>query len=162
MIVFDLSCTPAGHAFEGWFGSLGDFAEQKAGGLLCCPICGSEQVERTLSVPKVGAKGNQSRPSLDTAPAGEGLPATVSNAPTIPAEMVEVMHKIAELQHQLLAKSEHVGDKFAETARAIHYGEQEDRLVHGQASAKEASELLEEGIAIAPLPLPIIPPDQKN
>ncbi len=162
MIVFDLRCAPKGHDFEGWFGSAGDYAEQQAKGLLCCPVCGSGQVERALSVPKVGAKGNQSRASVDTVSSEEALPATVSNAPAMPAEMIEVISKIAELQHQLLAKSEHVGDKFADTARAIHYGEQEDRLIHGQASAKEASELLEEGIAIAPLPLPIIPPDRKN
>ena len=38
MIVFDLKCTHA-HVFEAWFGSSADYEDQRARGLLTCPIC---------------------------------------------------------------------------------------------------------------------------
>jgi hypothetical protein len=47
-----------------------------------------------------------------------------------------------------------VGDKFAEEARKIHYGETEQKQIRGQVSAQETRELLEEGIPVVPLPIP--------
>ena len=44
----------------------------------------------------------------------------------------------------------------------MHYGEREAEPVHGQATLEEAHELLEEGIAVAPLPFPIAPPGEAN
>ena len=69
---------------------------------------------------------------------------------------------IAKLQAEALKKSRWVGADFAEEARAIHYGEREAETIHGQATLEEAKELLEEGIAVMPLPLPVVPPDQAN
>jgi hypothetical protein len=55
-----------------------------------------------------------------------------------------------------------VGGNFAETARAIHYGEEPDRLIHGETSRDEAKALVEEGIDVAPLLFPVVPPSAKN
>ncbi|MCY1298424.1 hypothetical protein D9M70_479120 [compost metagenome] len=55
--------------------------------------------------------------------------------------------------------AEDVGERFPEEARKIHYGEAEERGLIGKATAKEAVALLEEGIAVAPLP---ILPDEVN
>ena len=54
---------------------------------------------------------------------------------------------------------EHVGDKFAEEARKIHYGETEQRGLIGRATAEEVRDLLEEGVDVAPLP---VLPDDTN
>jgi hypothetical protein len=62
----------------------------------------------------------------------------------------------------MLKTSQWVGGNFAETARAIHYGEEADRLIHGETSKQEAKALLEEGINVAPLPFPVVPPSAKN
>ncbi len=53
-----------------------------------------------------------------------------------------------------MAHTEDVGGRFAEEARRMHYGEQEARSIRGQTSAREAVELIEEGIDVMPLPLP--------
>ena len=55
---------------------------------------------------------------------------------------------------ELIAKTENVGDRFAEEARKMHYGEAEERSIRGQATREQAEALVEEGIAVLPLPLP--------
>jgi hypothetical protein len=47
---------------------------------------------------------------------------------------------------------DYVGDKFADEARAIHYGEKEEREIYGETSIDDAVELIEEGINVEPLP----------
>lgn len=69
---------------------------------------------------------------------------------------------LAELQADLLRNSRWVGDRFADTARSMHLGEIETELVHGHASVEQARSLVEEGVPIAPLPLPVVPPKQLN
>ena len=56
------------------------------------------------------------------------------------------------LRH-VVAHTEDVGQRFADEARRMHYGEVENRSIRGQASARETVELLEEGIEVLPLPL---------
>ena len=69
---------------------------------------------------------------------------------------------MAEVQKKLLEKSEHVGDRFPEEARAIHLGETEARAIHGRASPADAESLRDEGIPIAPLPFPVPDPGTEN
>lgn len=162
MISFDLCCSK-GHRFEGWFGSLIDYDTQQSDGLVICPVCDDAHVQKMLSVPNVGRKGNQGSPITKITPV-EVLPvdSPVTNAPVIPAKMVEIMQKLASAQTEMLKKSEWVGRDFAETARAIHYGESDDRLIHGEASPDEAEALAEEGVSVMPLPFRFIPPEAKN
>jgi hypothetical protein len=162
MIAFDLKCS-SGHGFEGWFASSGDFDVQRSTGLLACPVCDDTAVHKALSVPNVGRKGNQLATVSANVPApAEAVSGEVVNAPALPPQMVELMHKMAAAQTEMLKESEWVGREFAETARAIHYGEEGDRLIHGETSRDEADALAEEGIAVAPLPFPVIPPAAKN
>jgi hypothetical protein len=156
MIVFDLVCD-AGHRFEGWFGSSGDYSEQLADGLLTCPECGSGEVTKAPMSPAVGRKGNQQPAAMSAA--SEVQP--VSNAP-MPPEVAKALEKLAEAQAQALKGSTWVGDRFAEQSRAMHYGERDQQIIHGEATADEARELLDEGIAVAPLPFPVAPPDKMN
>ncbi len=166
MIAFDLMCS-TGHRFEGWFASSNDFDIQESGGLICCPVCDDIVVRKALSVPNVGRKGNQAVPVSAVIPSDAQAPTPlahgeVMNAPTLPPQMVAMMQKLAMAQTEILKKSQWVGREFAETARAIYYGEEDDRLIHGETSADEAEALAEEGIAVAPLPFPVIPPIAKN
>ena len=80
----------------------------------------------------------------------------------MPAEVKEAIGKLAKAQEKALKGSTWVGDTFAEESRKMHYGESESKAIHGQASRKEAVELIEEGITIAPLPLPVAPPEDLN
>lgn len=133
MIVFDLQCRDGGERFEAWFHSNADYEQQSAKGLVECPFCNSTRIEKAPMAPAVPRKGS-------TGP----------------------LERLAAAQAEFLKSSEWVGDKFAETARAMHNGEREPAPVHGKASLEDAKSLVNEGIPIAPLPLPVVPPTQVN
>jgi hypothetical protein len=160
MIAFDLICKAGSHRFEGWFGSSSDYERQQSDGLLLCPVCGDGAIAKAVMAPNVGRKGNQAPAPKSQ---GEGKEAVaVANMPEMPAEMVEAIGKIAQMQAKMLEKSDWVGDRFADEARAIHYGDAPDRVIHGSATIDDARDLHDEGIAVAPLPLPYVPPEAKN
>lgn len=150
MIVFDLACAAGGHVFEGWFGSSEDYDAQKARGLISCPVCGGADVAKAVMAPAVPAKSNQ-RAATPMALAGKE-----------PARLRQMMAELARVQAKVLEGSDYVGNRFADEARAIHLGESDQRSIHGEATAQEAKSLIEEGIAVAPLPLPVRPPGTDN
>lgn len=138
MIVFDLRCDEGCAVFEGWFDSSADFEGQYERGLVQCPYCGSAKVEKAPMAPRVSRAGPSQGGAKD------------------------VLAEVAALQAKLLSNSEWVGSNLPDTARAMHLGEIEKRAVHGQASADEAKSLIDEGVPIMPLPLPVVPPGQVN
>lgn len=164
MIIFDLICADGEHRFEGWFGSSQDYAEQQDRGLLDCPVCGSKNITKAAMAPNLGRKGNQepsvAKPTDNSSESQAARP--VSNKATVPAEYEEMIGKLVKAQEKMLANSEWVGDKFADRARDIHYGDAEEKPIHGTASKEDVADLAEEGIAALPLPLPVLPPESKN
>jgi hypothetical protein len=153
MIVFDLACVDGGHVFEAWFGSTDDYASQKARGLVSCPICGSGQIDKAPMTPRLGTRGNKSvdAPKPQTALSNQS-----------PAAIKAVLRSLAEQQARMLEKSDYVGDRFVDEARAIHLGDSEQRSIHGVASIDDARALDAEGISVAPLPFPVRPPSAEN
>ncbi|WP_298281911.1 DUF1178 family protein [Novosphingobium sp.] len=163
MIVFDLQCEPDGHRFEGWFGSSVDFEDQQARGLVSCPACGSASVGKAVMAPNVGRKGNQlsvpaTRADVATTPLS---PKPMANVP-MPPEAIAMFKAVAAMQAEAIKSSTWVGESFAEDARAMHYGEKDVAAIHGRATIKEARELIEEGIPVAPLLVPVVPPEEAN
>ncbi|WP_077035023.1 DUF1178 family protein [Pelomonas sp. KK5] len=137
MLVLNLAC-PVGHAFEGWFGSSDDFESQQQRGLVSCPSCGMTGVERRPTAPRLNVAH----------PRGE------AEAPAeLPAAMKQQMQQaLRELARQVIARTEDVGERFADEARRIHYGEAEERGIRGQATPADAAALADEGIAVMALP----------
>jgi len=154
MIVFDLECQSGKHRFEGWFGSSEEFAQQQRRGLVTCPHCGSVHVIKAPMAPRVPRKGNQLEPKSNR-------PMPLANT-ALPQEAGKMMEKLAAMQADVLKESRWVGDGFADQSRAMHYGERAPETIHGQATLAEAKELLEEGVAVMPLPFPVAPPDSLN
>ncbi|MET0366043.1 MAG: DUF1178 family protein [Sphingobium sp.] len=161
MIVFDLKCSRS-HIFEAWFGSSEDYEGQKARGLVSCPLCGDRSVEKAAMAPAVAAKGNQrSEPERPVETEAQSRAVATMGAEET-AKLHAVIEKLAEVQSQLLENSSWVGNAFADKARAMHYGDEPMASIHGTANMDEAQALVEEGIAVAPLPIPIVPPDERN
>ncbi|MDQ0013334.1 hypothetical protein J2W23_001713 [Variovorax boronicumulans] len=142
MKVLDLRCAH-GHGFEGWFASNEAFETQLAGGLVECPVCGDTAIVKLLSAPRLNL-GNAK------APAAEAAPAAPSQVPAQLSPEARWMRAVREV----IAKTEDVGDRFAEEARKMHYGETEERGIRGQATPEQTEALLDEGIAVMPLPMP--------
>ena len=157
MKVCDLHC-PRAPVFEGWFGSEADFRNQMDKGLVQCPMCGSQQLRKGLSAPRLnfGAKAPASAPAA-TANAVVGATAP---APT-PVVTADDRRKQQALQaawlqasREIVQKTEDVGDRFADEALRMHKGEEPQRPIRGQATPRQAMELLEEGVPVMPLALP--------
>jgi hypothetical protein len=164
MIIFDLICADGEHRFEGWFGSSKDYADQQDRGFLDCPVCGSKNITKAAMAPNLGRKSNQEPAATKSSdgPSGPQVTKPVSNKVAVPAEYREMIGKLIKAQEKMLANSEWVGDKFADRARDIHYGDADEKPIHGTASQEEVADLAEEGIAALPLPLPVLPPKSKN
>ncbi|EDL50347.1 DUF1178 family protein [Erythrobacter sp. SD-21] len=155
MIVYDLHCDN-GHRFEGWFGSSADYDSQQARGLVDCPECGSKTVGKAPMAPAVPAKSNTVEAKAPSAKETQ-----LSNAP-MPPEVEKALKQLAKAQAKALKSSTYVGEKFADEARSQYYGEKAESPIHGKATRKEAEDLAEEGISVAPILFPIAEPDELN
>ena len=156
MIVFNLACEQS-HAFEGWFASAADMAAQQTRGLLACPVCGSAQIEKQLSAPRLNLL-----PAGAVAPQPEGSEGSTRNLPAPPAAagtaitLSPEQAQLRDIIRHVVENTEDVGQSFPEEARRIHYREVPARSIRGIASRQEAEALAEEGIAVAQLPFPVL------
>ena len=157
MIRYALVCDQA-HPFESWFPNSAAYDKQAKRGLVTCPACGSVKVEKAIMAPQLARK-DRDRPQ--SAPEDAPAPAAEEKSPVamISPQEQEFRAKLKELRDHLVKSAEHVGPKFPEVARKMHYGEIEHRSIYGEASPDEAAELHEEGIEFHPLPRL---PDDRN
>ena len=167
MKVLNLQCAQH-HSFEGWFASEQDFQSQLARGLVECPMCADKGILKMPSAPRLNLGGREpaasgqqrSSQQLDelsgaaaiaieqTAAGGD----KVTFAERQAGPSVEAQAAFLRALREVVATTEDVGERFADEARAMHYGDTQARSIRGQATAREAVELLEEGIEVLPLP----------
>jgi hypothetical protein len=129
MIRFTLRCA-AEHEFEGWFRSGEAFEAQQKAGDVACPDCGDTRVEKALMAPNIG-RSHKNAPALS------------------PAQMRAAL---VELRRQVETNCDYVGERFAEEARKIHYGEADPHGIYGEATENESRELADEGIKFGRIP----------
>jgi hypothetical protein len=166
--VLNLQCGQQ-HSFEGWFGSEEDFQLQLARGLVECPMCADKAILKMPSAPRLNFGGHtppsaaaeaagtsslsgKTADALDATPSTELTAAANHVAPNTPS--VDQQAAFLNAVRHVLANTEDVGNKFANHARAMHYGDAEPRSIRGQATQREAVELIEEGIDVMALPMP--------
>lgn len=140
--VFDLQCE-SGHVFEGWFTSNEAYESQRDGGLLSCPVCESKQINKMLSAPRLNMGKGRENPEAERS----SVPAS-QEAPT-PANL---QAQALQFMRQMLRNADNVGERFAQEARRMHEGEIEHRAIRGTATHEERAELIEDGIAVVPVP----------
>ena len=163
MIRYSLQCERR-HGFDIWFKNSADCDSQSKRGLVTCPVCGSNKVEKALMAPSLGRGSRKGvKPAAPEAPPPEA-PSPAPSASKTPVAMVtpqerEFRAKLKELRDHLTKNAENVGGKFPEEARKMHYGEIEHRSIYGEASPQDAKELADEGVEFHPLP---ILPDERN
>lgn len=166
MILFVLKCT-ADHRFEAWFRNGDAYEAQAASRSIACPVCGDTRIAKAPMAPNI-AKGR----SREAAPPPEAAPPAAPSVPAAQAVMpapaegaapvavdearqrfaAEMMRQLTEMRRTVEENCDYVGDRFAEEARRIHYGETDPRGIYGEASAKDVEELREEGVAFHRIP----------
>jgi hypothetical protein len=148
MKVLDLRCVH-GHRFEGWFASGEVFETQLAQGLVECPVCGDRSIAKLPAAPRLNLSGATAPPAGRATGAVQEAEASEPRRPG-PEPEAQWLRAMREM----LARTENVGDRFADEARKMHYGEVEERAIRGQATRSQAEALIEEGIGVLALPLP--------
>jgi hypothetical protein len=130
MIKYALKCAD-GHEFESWFPSSASFDQQIERGHVVCPVCATTHVGKAIMAPGLyHADRIEPRPS----------------------ESDKRIAALRALRDYVMGVTEDVGARFADEARKIAEGFGEDRAIRGLATPDEAKALLDEGIAILPLP----------
>jgi hypothetical protein len=138
MIKYALGCAE-GHAFDSWFPDSAAYDKQRKRGFVACPECGSTRVDKAIMAPAVVG----------------GDRATVQTAPELFVDdrRRQAREFFVRMRREIEANTDDVGAKFPEVARAIHLGEEPERAIRGRASLAEAKSLLEDGVAVLPLPM---------
>ena len=129
MIRYTLNCNN-GHQFDSWFSDSASFEKLREKGHLECAICSSKKVEKSLMAPVVTTKKKE----------------------TLLSKQSALEKEIKALKEKIMATATDVGENFSAEARAMHYGEKEEKPIVGKTTIDEAKELAEEGIPFTPLP----------
>lgn len=132
MIRYALVCGD-GHHFESWFKSAAAFDALEVSGHLSCATCGRSDVRKALMAPPVA-------PS-----------ATAKVRPAAPEEPTQD-DAIASVRKHVEENATYVGGDFARQAREMHEGISPQTSIYGEANAREAKSLIEDGVPVLPLP----------
>lgn len=162
MICYQLRCEHD-HEFEAWFRDSSAYDEQVATGEIQCPFCGTVEVRKAVMSPAVASRkdvmlsGERQKAIWAAEKAADDMREGAD-----PQEVAQTfLDVVSKLQKHMKETCDYVGDKFAEEARAIHYGETQERPIYGEATVQETEELREEGIEVISIPK-IMDKDQAN
>lgn len=131
MILFNLKCAKD-HEFEAWFRDGDAFDAQAAAKKISCPLCGSRKVAKAPMAPRIAKRSGKKSELAE--------------------KQAAILQELRELRKKVEANFDYVGDRFAEEARRIHYGEVDARGIYGETSDEEARALNEEGIEFVRIP----------
>lgn len=177
VIKYALRCANE-HHFDSWFKDSATYEALREDGHVTCPICGEWQVDKALMTPHLANNAGRGRGTENvdtattaqetetaaagaTAPLSETKEITVDTLPRAPKpgepmpsqeEITAAFQFFANLKRHVEDTHENVGDDFAEEARKIHYGDERERGIYGNANQDDVEELIDEGIVVMPLP----------
>ena len=142
MILYELKCSN-GHYFEAWFKDSATYDLQEKRGEVACPICSDISVSKAPMAPAVSTSRKKDNRAHQPVPRMENPSAEIAK---------EFLQAAGKIQKYVEENCDYVGEKFADEARAIHYGEAEERGIYGEATIDEATNLLEEDIPVNRIP----------
>lgn len=134
MIQYSLVCDKS-HQFDAWFRNAEAYDEQAQRGIVTCPVCASVKVDKAIMAPNVA------RTDSGKLPVAAGQPTEA-----------QVRAFLSAMRKKVTAEADYVGDRFAEEARKIHFKETDPRGIYGEATREEVTSLIEDGVAVLPLP----------
>ena len=171
MIKYSLICE-FHHSFEGWFSNSASFEQQCERDLIACPECGNSKVKRALMTPNLSAGKHRNQPAVpngvlksEVSPVEAGSSMEQNSNLSVPVdnqmkgqskqqitpEQIKIM--LRHVRRYVETNGRNVGDKFAEEALKIHYGEKEQDIIYGTCTLEEGEQLADEGIEFAEIPL---------
>jgi hypothetical protein len=131
MIKYSLECNQS-HTFDAWFSDSLNFEKQNKNNQISCPNCSSLKIKKSIMAPSIPSKNYK------------------SNLLNEKKDKVEVI--LSKVRKHVEDNFDYVGDKFADEARSMHYGEKEEREIYGETTIEDAVDLIEEGVNVKPMP----------
>ncbi|MBT4939593.1 MAG: DUF1178 family protein [Rhodospirillaceae bacterium] len=150
MILYDLRCSQ-GHQFEAWFKDSGTYDKQAKRGDVECPVCSDTAVEKAIMAPRLSSSTRKKGLEHDV-PSGRDLAGKKQGENRASEVAREILDAVGKVQKHVEENCEDVGENFADEARAIHYGEAEERGIYGEATMTEVEDLAEEDIPVSRIP----------
>ena len=152
MIKYKLKCyskfCSGENDFDGWFKNIEAYENQKQQGLINCPICGSENVVKSLTTPSL--KTNKRQTSEDQ---NETYKTSTSSRNFLTTENLDnISTLLRTLKKEVQKNSSFVGNEFVSQVRSMRDGEIQEKPIHGHGTNKEIQELRDEGIDILNIP----------
>jgi len=134
VIQYSLVCENK-HNFDAWFRNAEAYDEQEQRGIVTCPICNAQKVEKAMMAPAL-ARSSSEKVSLSI-----GHP-----------QHTQIMDMMRAMRKKMVSEADYVGDKFADEARKIHFKEIDPRGIYGEATREEVTRLVEDGVDFMPVP----------
>ena len=131
MIKYSLECNQS-HTFDAWFSDSLNFEKQNKNNQISCPNCSSLKIKKSIMAPSIPSKNYKSN---------------LLNEKKDKAEVI-----LSKVRKHVEDNFDYVGDKFADEARSMHYGEKEEREIYGETTIEDAVDLIEEGVNVKPMP----------
>lgn len=131
MIKYSLECNQS-HTFDAWFSDSLNFEKQNKNNQISCPNCSSMKIKKSIMAPSIPSKNYK------------------SDLLNEKKDKVEVV--LSKVRKHVEDNFDYVGDKFADEARSMHYGEKEEREIYGETTIEDAVDLIEEGVNVKPMP----------
>ena len=135
--------------FDGWFQSIEAYENQKLQRLINCPICGSDEVVKSLTTPNL--KINKNKISVDIDKKHKNFKNQKSKfLANETSENISTL--LRTLKNEIKKNSTYVGDEFVSQVRSMKEGKIKEKPIHGHGKNKEIQELRDEGIDLVNIP----------
>ena len=154
MIKYKLKCKSAycseKNDFDGWFQNIEAFEKQKGLSLINCPICGSDNVVKSLTTPSLKIVKNQN--SIQKKETVDLEQEKLNKNILRNENLKNITPLLRTLKKEIQKNSTFVGNDFVNQARSMKEGKIKEKPIHGHGTNEEIEELKDEGINVINVP----------
>ena len=135
--------------FDGWFQSIEAYEKQKINGLISCPICGSDDVVKSLTTPSL-KKITKMKQENEINKINK--PSKVNDNFVVNENLKNISTILRTIKKEIQKNSTFVGDQFVSKVRSMKQGKIKEKPIYGHGTNKEIQELKDEGIDVVNVP----------
>ena len=141
--------------FDGWFQNIEAYQDQKSKGLILCPLCGSNDVIKSLTTPSFRLSKVK---SIETEVEQKQVEnKNLRKSIRLNDKTNDISILLRAIKKEIKKNSEFVGDDFVKEVRSMKVDKTKERSIYGHGTKKDIDELKEEGVNV--LNIPWIPDD---
>ena len=138
------------NSFDGWFQNIEAYQNQKSKGLILCPLCGSDDIIKSLTTPSFRLSKVK---STDTEVEQKEVDDKNLRKPVRSNDKTnDILILLRAMKKEIKKNSEFVGDDFVKEVRSMQVDKTKERSIYGHGTKKEIEELKDEGVDVLNFP----------